>query len=126
MAELFWNTVKKPACKKMKTEKRLLFHPGAPIWAASWSGIPTNKACLLYTSQNEIAYPAQEVLTNTEAFVFLPAETSTLMDKLWTEILSNDKNYSKWTIPAFLLVGILFSIGINVRRMILKKKENLM
>ena len=44
MAELFWNTVKKPACKKMKTEKRLLFHPGAPIWAASWSGIPTNKA----------------------------------------------------------------------------------
>ncbi len=76
--------------------------------------------------QNEIAYPAQEVLTNTEAFVFLPAETSTLMDKLWTEILSNDKNYSKWTIPAFLLVGILFSIGINVRRMILKKKENLM
>ena len=56
----------------------------------------------------------------------MPAETSTLMDKLWTEILSNDKNYSKWTIPAFLLVGILFSIGINVRRMILKKKENLM
>ena len=51
----------------------------------------------------------EEVLTNTEAFVFLPAETSTLMDKLWTEILSNDKNYSKWTIPAFLLVGILFS-----------------
>ena len=44
MAELFWNTVKKTACKKMKTEKRLLFHPGAPIWAASWSGIPTNKA----------------------------------------------------------------------------------
>ena len=76
--------------------------------------------------QNEIAYPSQEVLSNTEAFVFLPAETSTLMDKLWTEVLSNDENYSKWTIPAFLLVGILFSIGINVRRMLLKKKENMM
>ena len=76
--------------------------------------------------QNEIAYPRQEVLSNTEAFVFLPAETSTLMDKLWTEVLSNDENYSKWTIPAFLLVGILFSIGINVRRMLLKKKENMM
>ncbi|MDD3193724.1 MAG: spermidine/putrescine ABC transporter substrate-binding protein [Oscillospiraceae bacterium] len=76
--------------------------------------------------QNAIAYPSQEVLDNTEAFIFLPTATSTLMDKLWTEILSNDENYSKWTIPAFLLAGILFSIGINVRRTILKKKENLM
>lgn len=76
--------------------------------------------------QNEIAYPSQEVLSKTEAFVFLPAETSTLNVKLWTEVLSNDENYSKWTIPAFLLVGILFSIGINVRRMLLKKKENMM
>ena len=76
--------------------------------------------------QNEIAYPSQETLDNTEAFIFLPAKTSTLMDKLWTELLSNDENYSKWTIPAFLLVGILFSVGINVRRMLLKKKEDMM
>ncbi len=76
--------------------------------------------------QNSIAYPDQTVLENTEAFVFLPAGISTLMDKLWTETLSNDENYSKWTIPAFLLVGILFSIAINVRRMLQKKKENLL
>ncbi len=76
--------------------------------------------------QNSIAYPDQTVLENTEAFVFLPAGISTLMDKLWTETLSNDENYSKWTIPAFLLVGILFSVAINVRRMLQKKKENLL
>lgn len=76
--------------------------------------------------QNSIAYPDQTVLENTEAFVFLPSGISTLMDKLWTETLSNDENYSKWTIPAFLLVGIFFSIAINVRRMLQKKKENLL
>lgn len=76
--------------------------------------------------QNSIAYPDQTVLENTEAFVFLPAGISTLMDKLWTETLSNDENYSKWTIPALLLVGILFSVAINVRRMLQKKKENLL
>ena len=76
--------------------------------------------------QNEIAYPSQETLDKTEAFIFLPTKTSTLMDKLWTELLSNDENYSKWTIPAFLLAGILFSVGINVRRMLLKKKEDMM
>ncbi|MCI9406332.1 MAG: spermidine/putrescine ABC transporter substrate-binding protein [Oscillospiraceae bacterium] len=76
--------------------------------------------------QNSIAYPDQTVLQNTEAFVFLPAGISTLMDKLWTEILSNDESYSKWTIPAFLLVGIFFSIAINVRRMVQKKKESLL
>lgn len=76
-------------------------------------------------SRMKLHIPAGGV-SKTEAFVFLPAETSTLMDKLWTEVLSNDENYSKWTIPAFLLVGILFSIGINVRRMLLKKKENMM
>lgn len=76
--------------------------------------------------QNTIAYPDQSVLENTEAFVFLSGQISTLMDKLWTETLSNDENYSKWTIPAFLLVGILFSIAINVRRMVRTKKENLL
>ena len=76
--------------------------------------------------QDEITYPSQDVLANTEAFISLSPETSTLMDKLWTEILSDDENYSKWTIPAFLVVGILFSIGINVRRAIHKKKENIL
>ena len=47
-------------------------------------------------------------------------------DKVNGRLLSNDENYSKWTIPAFLLAGILFSVGINVRRMLLKKKEDMM
>ncbi len=76
--------------------------------------------------QNSIAYPDQTVLENTEAFTFLPSQISTLMDKLWTEILSNDENYSKWTIPAFLLVGILFSIAINIRRVVRQKRENML
>lgn len=76
--------------------------------------------------QDEITYPSAEILEKTEAFIHLPQDTSTLMDKLWTEVLSNDESYSKWTIPAFLLICILFSIGINIRRTIRKKKENLL
>ncbi len=76
--------------------------------------------------QNPISYPRQELLDNTEAFINLPQQTSMLLDKLWTEILSNDETYSKWTIPAFLIAGILLSIGINVHRSVKKKKESRM
>ncbi len=73
--------------------------------------------------QDPIIYPDEETLANTEAFNYLPSETNMLMDKLWTEILSNDEHYSKWTIPLFLVAAIGCSIFINVRRSIRKKKD---
>ena len=73
--------------------------------------------------QNPISYPDEAILANTEAFNYLPAETNVLMDKLWTEILSNDEHYSRWTIPLFLVAGIGCSIFINVRRSWRKKKD---
>ena len=44
--------------------------------------------------EDEITYPDEEILENTEAFVYLLHETSTIMDNIWTEILYNDENYS--------------------------------
>ncbi|MDD2956123.1 MAG: spermidine/putrescine ABC transporter substrate-binding protein [Oscillospiraceae bacterium] len=76
------------------------------------------------TSNDPVRYPPQEILDKTEAFIYLPAETNQLLDRLWTELLSNDQQFSRWTIPVFLLVAILFSIGLNLYRSFKKKRGN--
>lgn len=46
------------------------------------------------------------------------------MDKMWTEVLSNDEQYSEWFIPILLVVCIGLSIAINVVRTLRRKRES--
>lgn len=70
-----------------------------------------------------ISYPDDAVLNNTETFKNLPPEMNTLLDTLWTEILSTDENQNPWMIPAILCVCIGLSVFIQVRRHIRKKRD---
>jgi spermidine/putrescine transport system substrate-binding protein len=70
-----------------------------------------------------VAYPPEEVMEKAEAFGTLPRDASLLMDKLWTDLLSSDENYSRMLVPILLFSALLLSVGINVYRMINKRKR---
>ena len=74
-------------------------------------------------SENEIAYPPQEVLDKAEAFLSLPSETNKLLDLLWTEVKSENTNTNPWIVPVILVLMLLASIAINVIRRIRNKKK---
>lgn len=63
-----------------------------------------------------IAYPDLSELGHTESFAPLPNDTSRLMDRLWTELLSDDDAYNRMLMPIILLGAVLFSLGINIFR----------
>lgn len=73
--------------------------------------------------EDPVAYPADELMENTEYFGELPRETSLLMDQMWTELLSSDENYSRLLVPVLLFAAIAVAAVINIRRMFFKKKE---
>ncbi len=72
---------------------------------------------------NQIAYPDEAVLANTEAFIALPDDVTKLMDELWTSILTANSS-APWTVPVFLVACLGVSIGINVARARKKKRGN--
>ncbi|MEM1484083.1 ABC transporter substrate-binding protein [Oscillospiraceae bacterium PP1C4] len=74
-------------------------------------------------TSNEVAYPPKEVIEKTEFFVELPPEMSLLMDRMWTEVLSSDEQYSKWLIPMMVLAAIVASVTINVLRTRRKRRD---
>lgn len=74
--------------------------------------------------EDPIRYPDRELLERTEAFVYLPPETNRLLDRLWTELLSDDQQFSRWTIPVFLVAAVLFSVGLNLYRGWKKKSDS--
>jgi spermidine/putrescine transport system substrate-binding protein len=73
-------------------------------------------------ANNPIAYPDEEVLKNTEAYIALPNATTKLIDELWTSILTANET-APWTIPVFLVGCLGLSIGINVFRAKKKKQS---
>lgn len=74
-------------------------------------------------SGNPIAYPPDAVLENGEEFGALPRETGALMDRMWTELLSEDENYSRLLVPVTLFLAIALSVGINIYRSLRIKKQ---
>lgn len=74
-------------------------------------------------AENPIAYPEDSELQNTEYFAELPRDASLLMDKMWTQLLSSDENYSRLLVPMLLLAAVVISIVINIRRTFFRKKE---
>ncbi len=70
---------------------------------------------------NPIAYPASDVIKNTETFVVLSDEINAAMDKAWSSVKSYDGGQSKYIIPVILLIVI---VAIVARKVVKKKRDN--
>jgi spermidine/putrescine transport system substrate-binding protein len=74
-------------------------------------------------TEDPVAYPPEEVMEKAEPFGTLPRDARLLMDKLWTDLLSSDENYSRMLVPILLFSALILSVGINVYRVMNKRKK---
>ena len=70
--------------------------------------------------QTSVTYPDDEVLKKAEAFTALPPATTSLLDSLWTDILSSGVS-SPWMTPVFMGICIALTIGIKAFKQQRKK-----
>ena len=73
--------------------------------------------------QTSVTYPSDEVLEKAEAFTALPPATTSLLDSLWTDILSSGVS-SPWMTPVFMGICIALTIGINAFKRQKKKRTS--
>ena len=77
------------------------------------------------TKENKVSYPDDEYLENsTTVYVNLSDEANLTMQRLWTDMKSTEEEgTNKWLVPVFLIICIMSSIGILIRRYIKNKKD---
>ena len=75
--------------------------------------------------EDPISYPDDEYITEkTEIYRNLSDEGNAKMQTLWTEVKSAEKQAtSRWLVPMFMLMCILLSVGILIKRYIKNKKD---
>ena len=73
--------------------------------------------------QTSVTYPSAEVMEAAEAFIALPSSTTSLLDGLWTDILSTGAA-SPWMTPIFMGICIALTIGINAFKRQKKKRTS--
>ena len=73
--------------------------------------------------QTSVTYPSDEDLEKAEAFTALPPATTSLLDSLWTDILSSGVS-SPWMTPVFMGICIALTIGINAFKRQKKKRTS--
>lgn len=71
---------------------------------------------------NPVNYPSSEVIANTEVFINLPDETSSLLDTLWAEVKMGGPG-STLTLIAIIAVFLFTYIGIVVHKRRKRKRE---
>ena len=74
-------------------------------------------------TSNPIAYPPAEVIEKATVFELLPDELNKAMDNGWKSLLADDENFTFWLVPAILLISVISSITIVVKKAIRKKRE---
>ena len=74
-------------------------------------------------TSNPIAYPPAEVIENATYYKLLPDELNKAMDDGWKSLLADDENFTFWLVPAILLLSVLSSISIVVRKAIRKRRQ---
>ncbi len=74
-------------------------------------------------TQNSVTYPDDAVVALSEAYIALPAATTTLLDSLWTDILSTGEA-SPWVTPVFIVLCLGLTFFINAVKRQKKKKTN--
>ncbi len=77
------------------------------------------------TQNDPVAYPADEFLAEkTEVYENLSKEGNAVMQDLWTEMKSTEKeDVNPWLVPMFMLICVVFSVGILIRRYFRNKKD---
>ena len=75
--------------------------------------------------EDPISYPDDEYITEkTEIYRNLSDEGNAEMQNLWTEVKSAEKQATnRWLVPIFMLMCILLSVGILIKRYIKNKKD---
>ncbi len=71
-----------------------------------------------------IAYPAAEVLANTESFSVLPDEINQAMDQQWSMMKSYNEGGSGWMILVFMAAAVSLNIFVLWRKYHKRKREN--
>ncbi len=89
-----------------------------------WYSTPVSAAKALMDEElasSDIAYPSEEVLSNTERYINLSDDAKQLMDELWISIVrTNELSLSFWIVVAVICVAAL---SIIFRNMYVKKKR---
>ena len=57
--------------------------------------------------KHPIIYPSDEIINNSEVFLMLPDDTTTLMSDLWNEIITTDETYAGWVVPMLLVLAVI-------------------
>jgi spermidine/putrescine transport system substrate-binding protein len=65
---------------------------------------------------NPVAYPADEILANTEMFVHLPDDTNRLIDSLWIDIRGGSTSDNRLLFPIILAVIIVLLLVLIIAR----------
>ncbi len=112
-AEMFMNFLMEPEVAAANIE---YIGYSSPNWAALELLPPE-------VTENPVAYPPDEVIAKTEAWINLSDEMNLAVDKAWTDLLSSDEEYNRWLIPILMLLAILASIAINVGRAFRRRRE---
>lgn len=73
-------------------------------------------------AESEIAYPSAEVLSRTENFLYLPAETNQLMDSLWLEVKTGSSGNTTLIIAAVAVVVVVAAVLVILTLRKKKKK----
>ena len=73
-------------------------------------------------SSSEIAYPSEETLARSEAFLYLPTESNQLMDSLWLDVKTGDSEDT--TVMMAVTIGVIvLALAILLLHSMLKKKR---
>lgn len=75
-------------------------------------------------TSNQIAYPSEETMKKMEFFEALPTELNRAMDDQWKTILSDDASFSFWLVPVLLVLGVIFSVVIVLRKAAKKRRQS--
>lgn len=131
---LFFDAVCIPKAAKQKEAAEMyinfLCEPDVAYAVADFIGYSTpNQAAFDMLDEevqnDEISYPDDEFLEE-RATVYrnLSDEANQKMQDLWTSMKSaEEKTVNKWLVPVFMLICILLSVGILIRRYIRNKKD---
>lgn len=74
------------------------------------------------TKNNPIAYPSDDLLTNTQVFNTLPEDINTAMSNAWNEVRSYSESGNTMLMPILLVAAVVALVVINILRNKKKKK----
>lgn len=75
-------------------------------------------------TSNPTAYPSREVISNATYFSALSDDLNKALDAGWKELLADDESFTFWLVPALLLVAVIASVAVVVRKARKKKRES--